>query len=98
MLPDTGERYLSTPLFDDINTEMNEEEMVISCSTPACRFDVTEPEADEADQEVVEVAEEVDLDQAAIAEVDAVLSANTNQLVVLLIYSTLVSQEIWKIC
>ena len=81
MLPDTGERYLSTPLFDDIYTEMNEEEMAISCSTPACRFDVSEPEADETDQEVLEVAEKVELDQAAIAEVDAVLSANKNQVV-----------------
>jgi cysteine synthase A len=81
MLPDTGELYLSTPLFDDIHTEMNEEEMAISCSTPACRFDVTEPEVEEADQAVVEVAEQVELDNAAIAEVDAVLSANTNQVV-----------------
>lgn len=81
MLPDTGERYLSTPLFDEIATEMNDEEMAISRSTPACRFDVTEPEADEADQDVAEVAEEVELDEAAIAEVDAVLSANSDQVV-----------------
>ena len=39
MLPDTGERYLSTPLFDDIGEEMNAEELEISRSTPACRFD-----------------------------------------------------------
>src|SRR5438105_448877 len=30
MLPDTGERYLSTPLFADILAEMNEEEMAIA--------------------------------------------------------------------
>jgi cysteine synthase A len=30
MLPDTGERYLSTPLFQDINVDMNEEEQAIS--------------------------------------------------------------------
>jgi cysteine synthase A len=30
MLPDTGERYLSTPLFADILPEMNEEEIAIS--------------------------------------------------------------------
>ena len=30
MLPDTGERYLSTPLFGDILAEMNEEELAIS--------------------------------------------------------------------
>jgi cysteine synthase A len=35
MLPDTGERYLSTPLFADIPADMNEEEMAISRSTPA---------------------------------------------------------------
>ncbi len=39
MLPDTGERYLSTPLFDDIVTEMSEEEWVVSRSTPNYRFD-----------------------------------------------------------
>jgi cysteine synthase A len=40
MLPDTGERYLSTPLFEDIHEEMSEEEMNISRSTPGYRFDV----------------------------------------------------------
>jgi len=34
MLPDTGERYLSTPLFADIPADMTEEEMKISQSTP----------------------------------------------------------------
>src|SRR5471030_3096709 len=34
MLPDTGERYLSTPLFADISADMSEEELVISRSTP----------------------------------------------------------------
>ncbi len=34
MLPDTGERYLSTPLFADILPEMNEDERAISQSTP----------------------------------------------------------------
>ncbi len=34
MLPDTGERYLSTPLFADIPVEMTEEELQISHSTP----------------------------------------------------------------
>lgn len=34
MLPDTGERYLSTPLFGDVPAEMTEEEMAISQSTP----------------------------------------------------------------
>jgi cysteine synthase A len=34
MLPDTGERYLSTPLFADISIDMTEEELQISHSTP----------------------------------------------------------------
>ncbi|MDB5562087.1 MAG: cysK [Hyphomicrobiales bacterium] len=35
MLPDTGERYLSTPLFGDIPVDMTEEEIRISLSTPS---------------------------------------------------------------
>ena len=38
MLPDTGERYLSTPLFDSIEADMNEEELALSRSTPSCQF------------------------------------------------------------
>ena len=34
MLPDTGERYLSTPLFADIGADMNEDELKIANSTP----------------------------------------------------------------
>ena len=34
MLPDTGERYLTTPLFANINTDMTEEELLLSTSTP----------------------------------------------------------------
>jgi len=43
MLPDTGERYLSTPLFEDIPAEMTGEEIEISQSTPRYRFDVKNP-------------------------------------------------------
>jgi cysteine synthase len=39
MLPDTGERYLSTPLFEDIPADMTAEEIEISRSTPRFRFD-----------------------------------------------------------
>jgi cysteine synthase A len=39
MLPDTGERYLSTPLFDGIVEEMDAEELEIARSTPNHRFD-----------------------------------------------------------
>ena len=38
MLPDTGERYLSTPLFADIGVDMNEDELKISNSTPNHRM------------------------------------------------------------
>jgi len=38
MLPDTGERYLSTPLFADVAAEMTEEELSIANSTPTARF------------------------------------------------------------
>lgn len=34
MLPDTGERYLSTPLFETIPADMDEEELALSRSTP----------------------------------------------------------------
>jgi cysteine synthase A len=34
MLPDTGERYLSTPLFGDIGADMTDEELQIMRSTP----------------------------------------------------------------
>src|SRR6185503_4248799 len=43
MLPDTGERYLSTPLFADVPTDMTDEELAISRSTPNVRFDVPLP-------------------------------------------------------
>ncbi len=39
MLPDTGERYLSTPLFETIGESMNDDEIALSQSTPSCRFD-----------------------------------------------------------
>lgn len=38
MLPDTGERYLSTPLFEAFGADMNEEEQRISRSTPGYQF------------------------------------------------------------
>ncbi|HYC18119.1 MAG TPA: cysteine synthase A [Pseudolabrys sp.] len=38
MLPDTGERYLSTPLFADIGVDMNDDEVKISNSTPNHRM------------------------------------------------------------
>jgi cysteine synthase A len=61
MLPDTGERYLTTPLFEDVPAEMTEEEVEISRSTPNYRFDTIEqpatPSKDEAPVEVDPEAE-----------------------------------------
>jgi len=45
MLPDTGERYLSTPLFEEIPEEMDEDEIEISMSTPNFRFGAPPPTA-----------------------------------------------------
>jgi len=39
MLPDTGERYLSTPLFENIEADMTDEERELSDSTPTARFE-----------------------------------------------------------
>ncbi|MEO5687845.1 MAG: cysteine synthase A [Burkholderiaceae bacterium] len=38
MLPDTGERYLSTPLFADVAVDMNEDELAIMRSTPGSQL------------------------------------------------------------
>jgi cysteine synthase A len=43
MLPDTGERYLSTPLFADTLAEMNAEEREIGASTPMYAADFAPP-------------------------------------------------------
>jgi cysteine synthase A len=43
MVPDTGERYLSTPLFADIADAMDDDERAISRSTPGARFDTPAP-------------------------------------------------------
>jgi len=58
MLPDTGERYLSTPLFEHVSVDMTAEEIEISKSTPSCRFDLpaSPPAAKPAAAEVAPVA------------------------------------------
>ncbi len=38
MLPDTGERYLTTPLFADIPVDMTPEELALSQSTPSAQL------------------------------------------------------------
>ncbi|HEX5660920.1 MAG TPA: pyridoxal-phosphate dependent enzyme [Polyangiales bacterium] len=50
MLPDTGERYLSTPLFEDISAEMSAEERALAGTTnagvvPPAQVAVVDPEA-----------------------------------------------------
>jgi len=47
MLPDTGERYLSTPLFDGIAEDMTDDEQEIARSTPNYRFDAAPPPPDQ---------------------------------------------------
>jgi cysteine synthase A len=51
MLPDTGERYLSTPLFDGIPADMTDEEEAIARSTANYRFDSAPPPPSDADTE-----------------------------------------------
>ena len=53
MLPDTGERYLSTPLFEDVSSEMTAEEIEISRSTPSFRFDVVPASGPETDASAI---------------------------------------------
>jgi cysteine synthase A len=56
MLPDTGERYLSTPLFDDVAVEMSAEELALSRSTPNHRFDTAAPPSPSDDTATVDAA------------------------------------------
>ena len=61
MLPDTGERYLSTPLFEDIPADMDDTEQDIARSTPNYRFDSPPPvpaDDDEVEEEAPLVVEE----------------------------------------
>jgi cysteine synthase A len=76
MLPDTGERYLSTPLFEDIPVEMTVEEIDISKSTPGYRFDApppAPPETEDAEEEEAEIeapADAVEFLEDAISDAD----------------------------
>lgn len=72
MLPDTGERYLSTPLFEGVATEMTESEQILSRSTPGYRFDVAAAAASD---------EALELDEAAIAEMEAMISDSDSPVV-----------------
>ncbi len=70
MVPDTGERYLSTPLFEEVPAEMTEEEIELSRSTPGYRFDAPPP----APSPATEVAETPLVDPAAAAFVADVIN------------------------
>jgi len=74
MLPDTGERYLTTPLFDGVATEMTEEEIGISRSTPGYRFDVSSSTV-QANQE------EIELDEEAVNTVESIIHNDENEIV-----------------
>lgn len=75
MLPDTGERYLSTPLFDDVPVDMTAEEDAISRSTSLCRFDIPRPAAPAA------IGAGPPVDQEAARFVDAALADPDNPVV-----------------
>ncbi len=71
MLPDTGERYLSTPLFEGIGDDMNAEELAISRSTPSYRFDASPAASTPTAPQPTEPVAEVEAD----AETDALVGA-----------------------
>ena len=60
MLPDTGERYMTTPLFYDISEDMTADEIEISKSTPSFRFDAPPPAPKETEDEPVAVTPEAE--------------------------------------
>jgi cysteine synthase A len=65
MLPDTAERYLTTPLFEDIEADMNAEEIEISRSTPSFRFDAPPANANAAKPTDEEKIVDLDIDAQA---------------------------------
>ncbi len=73
MLPDTGERYLTTPLFDGVEAEMNDEEEALSRSTPGYRFDSSGTAAND------ESKPKLDVD--AVEAVAAILDDSDNKVV-----------------
>ncbi len=77
MLPDTGERYLSTPLFDGVDSEMNEDEINISKSTPNYQFGATPPPAPANTEDSVVI----DPPAEAVAAVDGFLQSKDQPVV-----------------
>jgi cysteine synthase A len=73
MLPDTGERYLSTPLFDGVPDDMTAEEEKIAASTPNYRFDsppLPPPSDDEAEEEAAAPPEAVSFLEEATSDAE----------------------------
>ena len=80
MLPDTGERYLSTPLFDDIPEEMTAEEIDISKSTPGARFDAPPP-APPQEEKAKEVEIKIEAPADAVTFLNETIGDNDNPVV-----------------
>ncbi len=64
ILPDTGERYITTPLFDHISAEMDGAEHEVSDSTPNFRFDAPPSplpvmEVDEQEPLITEITQQM---------------------------------------
>jgi len=70
MLADTGERYMTTALFDSVEEDMNEEELDISRSSPNYRFDVANP----APPPPTEPETPVELDPAVVLQVEKLIN------------------------
>jgi cysteine synthase A len=81
MLPDTGERYLSTPLFEGVNADMSEEELEISRSTPGARFDAPSSPASPAPK--IEAPASAPVVSAKVEDFVARVLADTEQPLVL---------------
>ena len=77
MLPDTGERYMTTPLFEDIAVDMTDEEQAISRSTPNFRFDVTTSTTPPTPVK----QDDTTLDEDALKEVETILGDKENPVV-----------------
>ncbi|MHA1189338.1 MAG: glutaredoxin domain-containing protein, partial [Alphaproteobacteria bacterium] len=82
MLPDTGERYLSTPLFADVPEDMTDAEIEISQSTPRYRFDVSAPPPENDDDKPAAPPPPAEsVDPAAAAKVEAIVADADNPVV-----------------
>ncbi|MCX2725704.1 cysteine synthase A [Roseibium salinum] len=70
MIPDTGERYLSTPLFEHVPEIMDDEEQAIAASTPGYRIGAPAPSPQAAKLAPVEAPEP---EPEAVERLDAII-------------------------